>query len=76
MRARVERNGCPVGNTRGKKSAKRGQLKWSNRKANKGRKPAMGKRKGMVTWAEVRPQILRAATKIVVPPKPEETKAE
>ena len=65
-----------MGNTRGKKSAKRGQLRWKNRKANKGRKPAMGKRQGMITWAQVRPQILRNATKIVVPPKVEETKAE
>ena len=65
-----------MGSTRGKKSAKRGQLNWKNRKANKGRKPAMGKRKGMITWAEVRPQILRSATKIVVPPKAEQAKAE
>lgn len=65
-----------MGNTRGKKSAKRGQLNWKNRKANRGRKPNMGKRQGMITWAQVRPMILRAATKIVVPEKPEEAKSE
>ena len=65
-----------MGCTRGKKSAKRGRLRWKNRKANHGRKPAMGNRKGMAKWADVRATMLRTATKIVVPPKAEDAKAE
>ena len=66
-----------MGSTRGKKKHKRGRLAWKNRAANKGRKPAMGKRKGMITWAEVRRKLLANATQVVVPPKAEaETKAE
>ena len=65
-----------MGNTRGKKKHKRGQLNWKNRKANKGRKPAMGKRKGMDKWADVRATMLRTATKIVVPAKTKDAQAD
>jgi hypothetical protein len=64
-----------VGSSRGKKKHKRGKLTWGSRKANRGRKPAMGKRKGMIKWQEVVAISKRNATKIITPPK-EEAKAE
>ncbi len=65
-----------MGNTRGKKSQKRGRLVWKKCKANRGRKPGMGKRKGMATWPEVRATMQRTATKIVVPAKSEDAKTD
>lgn len=56
---------------RGPKKAKRGKFAWGNRKANRGRKPAMGKKMHNPKWKEVRAQILRRATAIVPPPKAE-----
>ena len=56
---------------RGPKKAKRGKFAWDNRKANRGRKPAMGKKMHNPTWKEVRAHILRRKTTVVVPPKAE-----
>jgi hypothetical protein len=58
-----------MGSNRGKKSNKRGKLAWGNRKANRGRRPALHTKKGMVTWKEVRATMLRKATVIVTPEK-------
>jgi hypothetical protein len=60
---------------RGKKKNRIGKLKWSSRKANRGRKPAHGKRKGMITWKEVRSKVMREGTVVVVPSKEEREKA-
>ncbi|RMG16343.1 MAG: hypothetical protein D6731_06340 [Planctomycetota bacterium] len=60
-----------MGANRGRKKDKRAKLAWRNRKANRGRKPAMGKRKGMIAWREVVAKSKRNATKIIVPPKEE-----
>ncbi len=60
-----------MGSTRGKKKHKKGRLLWKNRSANCGRRPTMGKRKGMITWQEVRRKMLANATKVVVPAKTE-----
>jgi len=65
-----------MGTTRGKKKHKRGKLKWSNRKANCGRKPAMGKRKTWATWREIRAKVLRRETVVVTPKKPAEAASE
>ena len=56
---------------RGPKKAKRGKLNWDNRKANRGRKPAMGKKMHNPTWKEVRAHILRRATAVVPPSEAE-----
>ncbi len=65
-----------MGQNRGSRAGKRGKLAWKTRKANRGRKPGMGKRKHFMTWPEVRAKMLRHATKIVTPPKEtEETEA-
>jgi len=63
-----------VGRNRGSKQELRGKLTWTKSKANRGRKPAKGKRLHMPTWAEVRATIRRNAT-VIVPPPVEEREA-
>ncbi len=61
-----------MGANRGKRHDKRGKLAWKSRKANRGRKPTLGKRNHFMTYAEVRAKMLRHPTKIVTPAETEE----
>lgn len=58
-----------MGRNRGSKKMKKGKFAWKSRKANRGRKGAQGKRKHFLQWPEVRAQIRRRATNIIVPEK-------
>lgn len=62
-----------MGTNRGKRNDKRGKLAWKNRKANRGRRPGIGKRPHFFTWSEVRAKMQRNQTKVV---KPEAAEAE
>ena len=52
---------------RGSRKNKRGKLNWSNRKANAGRRPSLGKKKHFIRWPEVRAKMMRERTIIVAP---------
>lgn len=54
---------------RGDRQKKLARLQWRSKKANRGRKGAYGGRRHFATWAEVRAQIQKNATTIIVPKK-------
>lgn len=59
---------------RGARGLRRGKLKWNSRKANRGRKGALGQRKKFPTWKVVQEKLRRTRT-VVIPPSEEEREA-
>ncbi|MCO5171523.1 MAG: hypothetical protein M9894_34915 [Planctomycetes bacterium] len=57
---------------RGSRGLKKRRLNWRNKKANRGTKGAYGGKRTFATWSEVKQQIRRNATTIIVPPKADE----
>ncbi|MCW8138927.1 MAG: hypothetical protein KIT58_08480 [Planctomycetota bacterium] len=56
---------------RGSRGLKKRRLNWRNKKANRGTKGAYGGKRAFATWADVKQEIRRNATKVIVPPKDE-----
>lgn len=52
---------------RGARGLRRGKLNWSGRKANRGRKGALGQRKKFPTWKVVKEKIRRNRTAVIRP---------